>query len=71
MADILHFCRLGNVEDQGVILGTALGNEDLGNGFFVKAIGTQAIYGFCGQRDQAAVFDDFRGGSCRGGVLCG
>ena len=60
MTEALHFLRFRHMENQGVILGTALGLKDSGNGVFIQAVGTQAVNRFRGNGHQAAVFDDFR-----------
>ena len=33
------------MKDQGIVLGTALGFKDPGNGYFVKSVGTKPIDG--------------------------
>ena len=60
MAETLHFLRFRHMEDQGVILGTALCRKDSGNGVFIQAVGPQTVNRFRRNGHQASVFDDFR-----------
>ena len=62
VAEFLDLRQLGDMEDQGVVLGTALGLEDSGNSLFVQAVGAQTVDGLRGDGHQTAVFNDF---SCR------
>ena len=50
------------MQDQGIVLGTALGLKDLSNGFFVQTVGAQTVDGFRGDGHQTAAFDNFRRG---------
>ena len=50
----------GDVEDQGVILGTALGLEDLSHGGGVQAVGAQAVDRLRGEGQKAAGAEDGR-----------
>ena len=49
------------MKDQGIVLGTALGFKDPGNGYFVKSVGTKPLDGFRWNGNQPATTDDFRG----------
>jgi hypothetical protein len=49
------FC-CGYVDDEGVGAGAALGFVDLGDGFWVGGVCAQAIDGFGGEGDEAALF---------------
>ena len=68
MAEQLNLLRAADVENQGVVLGTALGLKDLGNGLFVQAIGPQTINRFRGDGHQLPLLNQIRrnGGRFRG-----
>ena len=71
MAEQLNLFRAGDVQNQGVVLRTALGLKDFGNGFFVQTVGTQAVDGLRGNGNQTALHNDI-GSNCRGlGIFCG
>ncbi len=53
---------VGDVEDQGVVLRTALGLENMPYRFRVEAVGPQAVDRFRGDAQQAAVPEDGGGG---------
>ena len=57
MAETLHFLRFRHMEDQGVILGTALCRKDSGNGVFIQAVGPQTVNRLRGNRHQLALAD--------------
>ena len=46
------------MEDQGVILGAALGDEDFGHGIGIQTVGTQTVNGLRGDGHQSAGADD-------------
>src|SRR5207245_1085415 len=46
--------RLGDVDDQRIVGGPALGAKDTGDGRGVESIGAEAIDGFGGKGDEAA-----------------
>ena len=71
MAEPLNLRRLRHMEDQGIVLGTALGLEDLQHGVFVQTVGTETVDGFGRNGYQATGFNDFRGGWRSVGILCG
>ncbi len=60
MAKKLDLFRAGNVKDQGIVLGTALGFEDFGNGFFVQAVGSQTVDSLRRNGHQFTGADHFR-----------
>ena len=43
MGEQLHLNGVRHMEDQGIVLGTALGDEDFRNGAFVQTVGTQTV----------------------------
>ena len=55
MAESLHFLWLGHVEDQGIVLGAALGLKNFQDGVFVQAVGAQAVDRLRGDCHQTAV----------------
>ena len=58
------------MEDQGVVLGAALGLKYFGNGIFIQAVGSQAVNRLRGDGHQAPIANDL-GGNFRGlGGLC-
>ena len=61
VAEQLNLLRAGDVQDQGVVLGTALGFENLGNSSFVQTVGAQTVDGLRGNGNQSALHDDIGG----------
>ena len=58
------------MEDQGVVLGAALGLKYFGNGIFIQAVGSQAVDSLRGDGHQAPIAND-RGGNFWGvGGVC-
>ena len=66
MAKKLDLLRTGDVQNQGIVLGTALGFEAFGNGIFVQTVGTQTLDSLRGNGYQFAGFDQICGNN--GGV---
>ena len=67
MAEQFNLFRAADVQDQGVILRTALGFKNFGNGLFIQTVGTQTVDGFRGNGHQLAAANHFRsndGGLC-------
>ena len=62
MAEILNLSWVSHMEDQGVVLGTALGLKDLGYRFFIQTVGTKTVDCLRGNCYKAATADDFRCG---------
>ena len=60
VAEAFHLPRLRHVEDQGIVLGAALGLEDPPDRVAVQAVGAQAVYRLRGDGHQAAVLENFR-----------
>ena len=71
MAEQIHLLRTGNVQDQRIVLGTALRLKDFDNSGFVQAVGAQAVDGLRGNGHQFPPADQFRGGFWRSRILCG
>ena len=69
VANLPDILRLGHMENQWVILGTALGLKDFQDGITVQTIGSQPVNRLCGQSHQAAVFENLCGFLCRLEVL--
>ena len=46
------------MEDEGVVLGTPLGNEDFGHRVGIQAVGTQAVHRFRGDGHQLTGLDE-------------
>ena len=59
VGEILHLNGIRHMEDQGVVLGTALGDEDLGNGVFIQTVGTQTVDRLRGDGHQASLTQNF------------
>ena len=63
MAEFLDFPRLRHMEDQGVVLGPALGGENACHSLLVETVCTKSVDGFRGDGHQPTPADD---GCCRG-----
>ena len=71
MTEPLHFGLLSHMENQGVVLRPTLSRKNTGHRRFIQAIGTQPVYGFCGDSHQTAPADDSGGNFSSGGVGSG
>ena len=69
MAVQLQPVHTGDMEDQGIVLRTALCLKNMENRRLVKGIGAQSIYRFGRDPQQSAVAEN-GGGFCNGGVIC-
>ena len=67
----LDLLGTGNVQNQRIVLGAALGFEDLCHSIFVQTVGTQAVDGFRGDSNQLAVHDQVSRGGRGNGIGCG
>ena len=67
VAEQLNLLRSGDMENQGVVLRTALGFKNFGHGGFVQTVGAKTVDGFGRNRYQFAAADHFRG---KGGGTC-
>lgn len=52
---------VGDVDNEGVGGGAALGFVDAGDRLWVGGVGTEAINGFGGEGDEAALFEEMDG----------
>ena len=55
-----RFFQIGDMHDQGIEQGTALGGEDRGHGFAIGGVGTKAVNGFGREGDKPALLEDAR-----------
>ena len=67
MAQDIQSLGVCHMEDQRVILGTALGGKDLADCLRVQSVGTQSVYSFRRNGHKTAIFDDVcRSAGCLG-----
>ena len=59
-AHLLRHGPVAHVDDEGVVLGTALGLEDAGHGLRVAGVGAQAVHGLGGESAAFALADQLR-----------
>ena len=71
VGEFLNLFGTGNVQDQGIILGTAFGLKNFHNGVFVQTVGTKTVDRFCGNCHQTAVFNDICRSFCAICITCG
>ena len=60
-----------DVQNQGIVLGTALGFENFRNGVFVQTVGAQTVDSLRGDGYQFSVHDQIGRGGSGDGVRCG
>ena len=70
MAEQPDLFRPADVQDQGIVLGTALGFEDFCYGGFVQPVGAETVDRLCGDGNQLALPDQL-GGTRRGFRILG
>ncbi len=70
MAEQVDLLRTGHMEDQRVVLGATLGNENLCHGLLIQAVSTQAVDCLRGNGNQPTLSDQL-GSNPRSLGVCG
>ena len=63
VAEFFHIFCICNVEDQRVILGTALGGKNFGNSLGIQSVSAQTVNSFRGNGHQFAFYQKCRSGA--------